>query len=78
MEEEISLDRLNHLLEKSFRLLGDCASLVRDLEFRPKENLRRIAKALQNVVEVQLQIYEQRPDLAPEDLKDKYRPQQDG
>ncbi len=68
MKNEVSLDRLNDQLTKSAKLLDACADLIRDLELSPGDNITRIGEALVNIFEIQRQIYEQRPDLAPDYL----------
>ena len=68
-KKEVSLDRLDRELTKSTRMLGDCAGLIRDLEFNPRENIGKIGRALVEIFEIQNEIYEQRLDLTPEHLK---------
>ncbi len=64
-----SLDSLNDLLTEAARLLDEASSQVRDLQLNPEQNIRKIGEALANISEVRLQVYAQRPDLAPEYLK---------
>ncbi len=54
-----SLERLNEQLEKSVRLLDECSLLISD----------RVAEALGNIFEIQIQIYQQRPDLMHDRFK---------
>jgi hypothetical protein len=68
MKRELTLDYLDHRLEKAVRILGDSAGLIRDLELG-KENIRRTGEAIASIFEIQRVIYEQRPDLMPEFLK---------
>ncbi len=70
MENEPSLDRLDSQLRQAAKLLNDCAKLIRDIQLDSKSNIRRIGEALVNVFEIQNQIYERRPDLTPDHLKD--------
>ena len=72
-KKEVSLDRLDHELTKSTGMLGDCAGLIRDLEFNPRENIGKIGRALVEIFEIQNKIYEQRLDLTPEYLKKEWK-----
>ncbi len=65
-------EELGHLareLEVAFTLLGACAGMIRDVDLDPPANIRRIGEALGNITEIQFQIYKERPDLIPDDLK---------
>ncbi|HJX60958.1 MAG TPA: hypothetical protein VJ578_00185 [Dehalococcoidia bacterium] len=78
MENEVSLERLNRQLAMSWRMLGDCSRLIRDLELNHEENIRRIGDALLLIFDILGQIYELRPDLTPEHLKKEWnRPMSD-
>jgi chromosome segregation ATPase len=70
VKKEVSLDRLDIQLNKSARTLDTCRALIRDLDLKPDENIRRIGEALVKIFEIQDQIYERRPDLTPEHLKE--------
>ena len=63
-------ERLDAKLQRAVRLLGESSALLRDLELNPERNIRRIADALWVIFDVQTELYNQRPDLKPEDLRD--------
>jgi len=70
MDDEATLDNLNELLEVAGTSLGRSAPLIRDLDFNKQENVKRIADALTNIFAIQLEIYKERPDLTPPELRD--------
>jgi hypothetical protein len=62
------LDALDRDLNRATKLLGDCARRIRRTELSHSENRRLIGQALAKILQIQLQIYERRPDLTPEHL----------
>jgi hypothetical protein len=64
-----SLESLNGLLLEAAKLLDQSSHQIRDSGLNSEENIRRIAEALIKIFEVQMQIYQLRPDLAPDYLK---------
>jgi hypothetical protein len=66
MAERVSLDALDEKLADCTRTLGDCTALVRDLNFKPQENIYRIADAIAIITRIQQDIYRIRPDLTRE------------
>ncbi len=67
---ETSFELLNQLLVEAAAKLDTAAAMIRDLNLSPPNNIRKIGEALVNVFEVQHEIYEVRPDLKPEFLKE--------
>ena len=67
--EQPSLDSLNALLSEPAKLLDQSAGQIRDTGLNPEENIRKIAEALAEIFEVQMQIFQLRPDLTPDYLK---------
>ena len=65
-----SLEWINELLIEAAETLDRAALGIRDAPLEPaKENIHRIGEALTKIYEVQLRIYESRPDLKPDYLK---------
>jgi hypothetical protein len=64
-----TLDRLNQLLTEVAKLLDNAASEIHNVHFAPERNIKRIGEALVSISEISLEIYQQRPDLAPKSLK---------
>jgi hypothetical protein len=64
-----SLERLNQLLTEAAKLLDDAASEIRDSQLATDRNVKRIGEALASISEIRLEVYQQRPDLAPKHLK---------
>lgn len=64
-----SLDRLHQLLTESARLLDEAATEIHNAQFDSERNIRKIGEALAKLSEIRLEIYKQRPDLTPENLK---------
>jgi len=61
-----SLASLNDLLTQAAKLLDVAAGEIRCVPLEPKnENIRRIAAVLMEIFEMQLRIYNLRPDLKP-------------
>lgn len=69
LEEPRRLERLNRDLDRASRMLDRCARAVRDSSLNNK-NVSRISRALGEIVQIQFEIYQMRPDLLPEGLKD--------
>lgn len=66
-----SLESINELLSEAAKTLDLAASEIRDAPLEPaKENISRVGEALTKIYEVQLHIYESRPDLKPDYLKE--------
>ena len=70
MRREASLEYLDKRLHKASKLLEGCAELIRDLDLNKHENIRRIGEALMRIFDVQREIYQERPDLTPDNLKE--------
>lgn len=66
-----SLEYLNKLLTESSESLDVAAREIRDLQLNPEQNIKVIGEILMKIFEIRLQIYKQRPDLAPDYLKGK-------
>jgi hypothetical protein len=64
-----TLTRINRKLSKAAELLDSAARDLRDVGLSPRENIRKIASALMEVFEIQLQIYRREPALAPAYVK---------
>lgn len=64
-----SIDRLNRLLAEAGHLLDEASIEIRDMGIDPEQNIRKIAEALVNISEIQLEVYQRRPDLMPDYLK---------
>jgi len=61
-----TLESVNRLLSVASSLLDHAAAEVRDAKLEPvRENIERIAKALAEVMELQLQIYKLQPTSRP-------------
>lgn len=69
MHEPPSLDSLNTKLREIIVGLEECARLIRDLDLNKSENIRRVADAVTRVHMIQLEVYGNRPDLAPPSTK---------
>jgi GNAT superfamily N-acetyltransferase len=69
MEQQRSLDHLAGELRWASHVLNDCATLARDLDFNKHENVRRIGKALSEIIDIELEIYKVRPDLETRNVK---------
>lgn len=66
----MNLKPLHQLLRVSSHLLDQAASDVRDTDLAPvSELIEKIGRALFEIIEVQLQIYEVQPELRPKSLK---------
>lgn len=61
-----ALETLNEDLKETEKLLIKTAFEIINLRFHPHHNLRKIAEAIANISNIRAQIYERRPDLAPE------------
>lgn len=66
-----SIDDLEKVLKEATHRLDNCAAAIRDLRLDPETNVRRVGEAIVLVSEIRNEIYKQRPDLMPEDLKTK-------
>ena len=64
-----SLENLDLLLKESTEKLDAAAKMIKDLEIDRSQNIRKIGESLVNIFEIQLQIYEIRPDLKPDHLE---------
>ena len=64
-----SFDELEKLLGQAFKLLDKAAEQIRDLELNPQRNIRRIGEAIVLAAEIRNEMYEHRPDLKPDYLK---------
>lgn len=64
------LETLNETLKETEKLLIKTAFEIINLRFHPHDNLRKVAEAIANISNIRAQIYEQRPDLAPNYTKD--------
>lgn len=60
-----SLDAIHQDLVRAGRLLDQTAAKIRNADLNPHGNVRRIAYALRHVIEIQKEIYLERPDLLP-------------
>lgn len=70
MAQEASLERIAGQLYRASRTLDDCATLIRDLEFNHTQNIRRIANALAEIIEIEMEIWNARPELRPRFVQD--------
>ena len=70
------LGEMNELLTHGCRLIDQAATRVIPAGL-DRENVRKLGEALVQVYDVQLEIYERRPDLMPDFLKgcDRFKPQ---
>ena len=64
-----SFDALENLLDQASKLLDKAADQIRDLELNPQRNVRRIGEAIVLASEIRNEMYERRPDLKPDYLK---------
>lgn len=65
-----TIDELHELLRKAATTLDDAARQIRDIPMEPpKENIRRIGKALGKIHDIEREIYRLCPDLMPEELR---------
>ncbi len=70
-----TLEQLDAELRRAAEILDQCANMIRDLPLEPsRQHIRKIGDALTNVFEIQHKIYEVRPDLMPEFLKERPSP----
>ena len=61
-----SLESINKQLRMAAEWLNRAANEIHDLPLEPaKEHIRSIGEALANIIEIQHEIYRQRPDLQP-------------
>ncbi len=67
----MSYKKLNEHLTNATRSLDDASSLIRDLDFEPSKNIRKIGELLLQIFEMQNRIYLMEPDLKPDFLKEK-------
>jgi len=65
-----SLDHLEELLMRAGKLLDEAAREIRDLQFNASTNIKVIGEAMCKIFDVRGEIYELRPDLKPDYLKD--------
>jgi hypothetical protein len=66
-----ALGRLNQKLDTAAKLLDDCAGLAVDLELEGDVHpVRAIGTCLATIFDIQLRIYDERPDLIPQFLKE--------
>lgn len=70
------LGRLNQDLTLASRVLDNCAGLFRDLDLKPADNIRTVADCLGTISDIQWQVYQARPDLIPDFLRDAFERQQ--
>ncbi len=70
-----TLALLDQDLTLASRVLDNCAGLFRDLDLDPV-NVRTIADCLASISDVHWQIYQERPDLVPDFLRDAFERQQ--
>ena len=66
-----SLDRLERLLTQAADALHEAARQIRELELHPDVNLDRIGQALVHVLDVRDEIYALRPDLVPDESRER-------
>jgi hypothetical protein len=66
-----TIDDLEKILKEATHRLDNCGAAIRDLRLDPETNVRRVGEAIVLVSEIRNEIYKQRPDLMPEDLKTK-------
>ncbi|NJD05762.1 MAG: hypothetical protein FIA97_04595 [Methylococcaceae bacterium] len=67
----VSLDTTNRLLSVAADLIDRAASEIRDGKVEPvRENIELLGRALAEIFTVQHRIYESRPDLTPDYLKE--------
>jgi hypothetical protein len=64
------LEELDAKLHRAIEQLEQCPRLIIDLGLSSEDNLRRIFNAMWEIFGLQRQIYEIRPDLTPESLKE--------
>ena len=64
------LELINRELSRAVRILNRTAGTIRDAEFDPNRNVKRIGEALVSIFEIQWEIYRARPDLLPQSLAD--------
>jgi hypothetical protein len=64
-----TFDDLETLFKEATRLLDRAAEKMRDLNFEPEKNLRRVGEAIVAVSEIRGGVYIQRPDLMPQEFK---------
>ena len=67
----VSFDDLERILKEVTHRLDNCAAAIRDLRLDTESNVRRVGEAIFLISEIRNEIYRQRPDLMPEDLKTK-------
>lgn len=72
VDRENALERISGGLAIASSTLSDCAGLIRELDLDPGVNIRRIGEALAALFEIDRHIYDERPDLVPDYLKDTY------
>jgi DNA-binding ferritin-like protein len=63
-------EKLEELLAGASRLLDQAAEQVRDLGLHPDRNIRKIGEAIVLTSEIRKEVYDQRPDLMPDYLKE--------
>jgi hypothetical protein len=64
-----TFDDLEKILKEATHRLDNCVAAIRDLRLDPETNVRRVGEAILLVSKIRNEIYKQRPDLMPEDLK---------
>jgi hypothetical protein len=70
-KKKLSLESLDELLTRAAKLLDKAAGQIRDLPLEPtSRNIRLIGESLANISEIQHLIYEIKPELTPEFLKE--------
>lgn len=61
--------RLDGLLQGAAKLLDLAATEICDLGFDKETNIRKVGQVLAEIFELQIEIYERRPDLRPDHLE---------
>ena len=72
MDRDRELEQLGGKLEAATNLLKESIGLIKTLNLDVPANVKRVAEALANIIELQFQLYHLRPDLAPEYMRDKF------
>jgi hypothetical protein len=66
-------ERLEDLLQRAGRLLDEAATVIRELEIAPDQNIRRIGEALGTISDIRLTIYQAHPARRPDFLREPAR-----
>lgn len=76
MTRDSNLEKLDMQLTAAAEILASSTKYIKELDLRRRENIRLIGEALAHIFDILDQIYEERPDLMPQHLRDARKMQQ--